>query len=99
MKTAILTIRAIRNSKSTFYILAGGILFFMFFYMYEINSAVRFAVVRNNAMSKISTLEESVSELESKYVVNTGAFTFESAKSSGFVDPKFKEFISENSTA
>ncbi len=98
MKTAILTLRVIRESTSTFYILAGGILFFAFFYMYCINSAVRFAVARHGAMSRISTLQDSVSELESKYMASANNITLESARGSGFVDPKVKDFISRNSS-
>lgn len=98
MKTAILTIHRVKNSTKTFYILASGILFFLFLYMYCINSAVRFAVARENYVSKISTLQDGVSDLESKYMLDKNAITLESAKSSGLVDPSNKDFISKTAS-
>jgi hypothetical protein len=95
MKSAIITIK---NSRYTFLVLAGGIIFFVSLYMFCINSAVRFAVARNNAEAKISSLEGSLSDLESKYMANTNSLTLEKAEASGLVDPSVKDFISKTSS-
>ena len=94
MKTKILIIK---NSKYTSFVLLGGILFSVIFYMYCINSAVRFAVVRGTTMSEISSIQDNLSELESKYMTNVNSITLESARNSGFVDPKVKDFITRDS--
>ena len=85
----------ITNNRMTFYILASGILFSMVFYMYCINAAVRAAVVRNNAESKISSLQAQLSELEGKYMENVNSLTMQTAAQAGLTDPTEKIFISK----
>lgn len=94
MKTRII---AIKNNPLTFYALLGAIVFSAVFYIYCVNSAVRNAVARGAAESRLAALQTAVSELEYKYMAFENKLTLESAEALGLFEPTDKIFISRNS--
>jgi hypothetical protein len=88
----------IKYNKAAYYFLGAGIFLSLVFYMYCINAAVRAAVVRNNAQSKIAMIQGQVSDLESKYMAGVNTLTVQSAHAAGLVDPQEKIFISKNTS-
>ena len=87
---------SIKNNPATFYILLSGITFFIVFYIYCVNAAVRNVVLREEVESKISSLHNTVSELEFKYMSSENTMTLEKAKLVGLLEPSQKVFISKN---